>query len=49
MCDQCAELDRKIAHFRRLAIYFNDKQSLVVIEEMIVEFETQKRALHPPE
>jgi hypothetical protein len=47
MCDTCVELDRKIAHYQRLASRFTDQGLLDGIKELIERAKDQKAALHP--
>jgi hypothetical protein len=47
MCDQCTELDKKIAHFQTLAERVSDPQTLEGINKLIREMRVQKVALHP--
>ena len=46
MCDQCIELDKKIAHFQRLADGVLDPLTLEGIKKVIEERKAQKAALH---
>jgi hypothetical protein len=47
MCDKCAELDGKIAHYRKLASGISDRLTLDGIEDRIKEMEAQKVQFHP--
>ncbi len=47
MCDKCDEIDRKIAHFRDLAVRIMDQQTQDGIAALIAEQESQKAAFHP--
>jgi hypothetical protein len=47
MCDKCSEIDRKIAHFKDLAVRILDPQTLDGIAALIAEQEDQKATLHP--
>jgi len=47
MCDRCVELDRKIAHYQRLASRFTDQSLLDGIKKLIERAEDQKAELHP--
>jgi len=49
MCDQCNQLDKRIAHYREMALHVLDKQILEGIGLLIAKFEADKRALHPEE
>jgi len=46
MCDQCAELDRKIAHMQVLAVGILDRQALEAANKLIEDMRSQKVALH---
>jgi hypothetical protein len=45
MCDKCSELDRKIAHYRRLAFRISDKQTQDGIAELIKQVAAAKAAI----
>jgi hypothetical protein len=47
MCDKCTELDKKIAHYRKLAAAVLDRRVLDGIHALIVKYEADKRAAHP--
>jgi hypothetical protein len=47
MCEKCAEIDKKIDHYRWLAVYVNDERTAKGINELIQQYEAGKRALHP--
>jgi hypothetical protein len=47
MCEKCVEIDKKIDHYRWLAIYVNDERTAKGINELIQQYEAGKRALHP--
>jgi hypothetical protein len=47
MCDQCIELDKKIAHYQKLAERIWDPPTLRGLYELIEERKAQKTALHP--
>ena len=47
MCDKCAELDKKIAHFKDLASRLVDPQTVEGANKLIKEMQAQKAALHP--
>jgi hypothetical protein len=47
MCDRCAELDRKIEHYRKLASGISDRLTIEGIADLIKEMEAQKAQLHP--
>jgi hypothetical protein len=47
MCNKCAELDKKIAHFRRFVTgYLFDPLTDERIKGLIRDLERQKQALH---
>jgi hypothetical protein len=45
MCDKCSELDRKIAHYQRLAFQISDKQTQDGIAELIKQMMADKAAI----
>jgi hypothetical protein len=47
MCDQCVEIDKKIAHCERLASSFTDQALLDGIKKLIEQATAQKATLHP--
>jgi hypothetical protein len=47
MCNRCKELDRKISHYRRVAISTTDELTLRGIKKLIEWAEREKRVLHP--
>jgi hypothetical protein len=47
MCDKCAELDKKIEHYRKLSASISDRLTLDGIKALIEEKQAQKAALHP--
>jgi hypothetical protein len=47
MCKQCAEIDKKIDHYKRLASGMLDQPTLDGIKELIEVMRAQKAALHP--
>jgi len=47
MCDKCAELDKKIEHYRKLAWQIADPLTTERAADLIAEIEAQKAALHP--
>ena len=49
MCDQCNRLDKRIAHYREMALNVFDKQTLEGISVLIAKLEADKKALHPEE
>jgi hypothetical protein len=49
MCEKCANIDRKIAHYRGLTVAIGDRLTVDRINALIEELQTQKAALHPGE
>jgi hypothetical protein len=49
MCDKCAELDKKIEHYRWIASMIGDQLTLDRIKALIALLTSQKKALHPEE
>jgi hypothetical protein len=47
MCEKCVELDRKIEHYRRLALAISDRQTVEGIADLIKRMESQKLHFHP--
>ena len=47
MCDQCIELDKKIAHFEKLAGRVLDPLTVEGLNKLSKEMRAQKAALHP--
>jgi hypothetical protein len=47
MCDQCAELDKKIEHYRSLIAMVPDPLTVERVGELIKEMQAQKAQLHP--
>jgi hypothetical protein len=47
MCDKCAELDDKIAHYTRMSTYITDQLTLDGIKKLIVHANAERTALHP--
>jgi hypothetical protein len=47
MCDRCVELDRKIEHYRKLALAISDRLTVKGITDLIKEMEARKMELHP--
>ncbi len=47
MCRQCAEIDKKIEHYRLLASRVTDQPLLDGIRDLIKRMQAQKAALHP--
>jgi hypothetical protein len=47
MCDKCAEIDKKIEHYRLLASRITDQPLFDGIKELIERMQAQEAALHP--
>ena len=47
MCDKCAQLDKKIEHYRRLLLGIGDQLTVDRIKQLIADLRAQKAALHP--
>ena len=47
MCERCAQIDQKLAHYRELSTWVLDKLALDGIRGLIVRYETEKQTLHP--
>ena len=47
MCDKCAELDKKIEHYRSLLFRVTDQQTTEGIRKLINDMQAQRAALHP--
>ena len=47
MCDTCAELDKKIEHYRRMLLSIGDQITVERIEALIADLQAQKATLHP--
>ena len=47
MCDKCAELDKKIEHYRSLLLRVADQQTTEGIRKFITDMQAQRAALHP--
>jgi hypothetical protein len=46
MCEKCDEMDKRIEHYRLLAVRVLDAQTLDGIQKLIAELEDQKAKLH---
>jgi hypothetical protein len=46
MCDKCTELDKRITHFKDLAMRIRDPQTLEGARKLIEDLHAQKAALH---
>ncbi len=47
MCEKCAEIDKKIDHYKNLSFLIADKQAVDGIKQLIEQMEAEKAALHP--
>ena len=47
MCDQCKQLDERIAHYQEMALHVLDRHLLDGIDLLIAKLEAEKKALHP--
>jgi hypothetical protein len=47
MCEKCAELDKKIDHYGRLASSALDQRTVAGINELIEKMKAEKPGLHP--
>jgi hypothetical protein len=47
MCDKCAELDKKIGHYQRLASAVSDPLTVERVADLLKEMEARKLQLHP--
>ena len=47
MCDKCAELDKRIEHYRRMLLSIGDQITVERIEALIADLQAQKATLHP--
>jgi len=47
MCDRCAELDKKIGHYRKIAEKIIDRVTIDRIEKLVADLQALKLALHP--
>jgi hypothetical protein len=47
MCETCNELDKKIEHYRKIALSLNDQLTIDRIKALVAELQAQKAALHP--
>jgi hypothetical protein len=47
MCEKCIEIDTRIARYREVSKFINDRLALDGIKSLIVDLETQKASLHP--
>jgi hypothetical protein len=49
MCDDCTEIDQKIARYRKLTLAISDPITVQRIKALIEELAARKRLLHPDE
>ena len=47
MCEKCAELDKKIEHYRQLSSLITDQKVVDAIALLIEKLRAEKTALHP--
>ena len=47
MCDKCDAMDKRIEHYRTLAVRVTDQATIDGIQKLTADLEAQKRALHP--
>jgi hypothetical protein len=47
MCEKCAELDKKIEHYRQLSSLITDQKAVDAIALLIEKLRAEKTALHP--
>ncbi len=47
MCGKCAELDKKIDHYRQMVLSIGDQVTVERIEALIADLQAQKATLHP--
>ena len=48
MCDKCAELDKKIEHYRRMLLSIGDQITIERIEALIADLQTTRQPASPP-
>ncbi len=46
MCEKCIEIEKKIEHYRQIQRSISDQLTVDRTEELIMELEAQKAALH---
>jgi|GraSoiStandDraft_36_1057302.scaffolds.fasta_scaffold639596_2 hypothetical protein len=46
MCGKCAELDKKIDHYRQMVLSIGDQVTVERIETLIADLQAQKASLH---
>jgi hypothetical protein len=47
MCEQCKQIDAKIAHYRRVAERITDEQTIAGLNDLIRDLLRKRAALHP--
>ncbi len=47
MCEKCADIDERVAHYERIAHNITDNVTLDRILELIIKLDAEKVALHP--
>ena len=47
MCQRCVEIDGKITRQRELLIGVDDPNAIALVDLIIADLESEKRALHP--
>jgi hypothetical protein len=47
MCEKCAELDKKIEHYKQLSSLITDQKAVDAISLLIEKLRAEKTALHP--
>jgi hypothetical protein len=47
MCEKCAEIDKKIEHYKNLSFLITDQRTLDGIKQLIGQLEAEKAAMHP--
>jgi len=45
MCEKCQQIDSKIAHYRQIAVYITDQQTLDGIAALIKQMTVKKAAM----
>jgi hypothetical protein len=47
MCEQCIEVDKKIAHYTQLAAHVTDQMTLDGTAKLLADLQAKKREMHP--
>ena len=47
MCEQCVEIDERIARYRRIMLSISDDVTIERFKEGVADLEAKKLALHP--